>query len=195
MPEWAKAGQYVQPFGAQIRGVPLALNPNLPFQDIGELDVRHPVQSIARMIGERVSPFIKTPIEVAMNKSYFTGQPIAYERYSTEKVPPLLEPVISALPENARMRLGIVKTEMGWEMPAKWVYVLMTMIPQAKIGQPVQTLFKPGAPAYRGRQAPFDILSRTTGAKLKPLDIGYYKERALKQRLGELKQLTSKYIE
>jgi hypothetical protein len=79
-------------------------------------------------------------------------------------------------------------------MPAKWVYALMTMVPQAKIGQPVQTLFKPGAPEYRGRQAPFDILSRTTGAKLKPLDISYYKERALKQRLGELKQLTAKYI-
>jgi hypothetical protein len=194
MPEWAKAGQYVQPFGAQFRGVPLALNPNLPFQDIGELDIKHPLSSIAGMIGERVTPFIKTPIELAMNKSLFTGQPIAHEKYSTEKVPPLLEPVIMALPEQARMRLGIVKTEMGWEMPAKWVYALMTMVPQAKIGQPVQTLFKPEAPQYRGRQAPFDILSRTTGAKLKPLDIGYYKEKALKQRLGELKQLTSKYI-
>ncbi|KKM70749.1 hypothetical protein LCGC14_1437610 [marine sediment metagenome] len=193
MPEWAKQKQYIQPFGMKYKGVPLMLNPNLPFQDIGDIKPTQPVRSIARMMGERLSPFIKTPAELALNKSHFTGKPIAYTKYGTEKAPTAIEPIIAAFPEQIQRKLGIVQTERGWEMPAKWTYLLMSIIPQMKLGQPIEYLARKGTPVYRKTAAPFDIGSRTMGVKFKPMDIEYYKQRALQERLRDLKEQTRKY--
>lgn len=194
MPEWMKEGMYVQPFGMKYQGKPLMLNPNLPFQDIGQIALNQPGRSIGRMLGERMSPFIKTPAELALNKSYFLNRPIAYSKSDTEKAPTLLEPIIATFPEPMRKRLGIVKTERGWEMPAKWTYTLMSLIPQMKLGQPLEYLARPNVPAYRKETAPFDIGARTTGIKFKPLDVEYYKNRYLTDKLRELKELNRKYI-
>jgi len=101
--------------------------------------------------------------------------------------------MIAAFPEQVKMRLGIVKTERGWELPAKWTYALMSLIPQMKIGQPVEYMVRKGYPEYKGRKAPFDIGARTLGVKFQPMEIDYYKQRALQERLRELKELTKKY--
>ena len=86
-----------------------------------------------------------------------------------------------------------MKTERGLEMPAKWTYAIMSMIPQAKIGQPIEYMARAGTPGYRKIGAPFDIGSRTMGIKFKPFDIEYYKTRALGERLQELQELNRKY--
>lgn len=193
MPEWAKQKLYVQPFGMKYKGVPLMLNPNLPFQDIGDISPTQPGRSLAQMLTQRTTPLIKTPVEMALNKSFFTKQPIAYTKHDTEKAPVMLEPMIAAFPEQVKMRLGIVKTERGWELPAKWTYALMSLIPQMKIGQPVEYMVRKGYPEYKGRKAPFDIGARTLGVKFQPFEMEYYKQRALKERLRELKELNKKY--
>ena len=193
-PDWAKEQMLVQPFGLNVGGVPLMLNPNLPFQDIGKLVINQPIRSIGRVLVSGVTPLIKTPIETSLNKSYFTGRPIQYDERQTEKAPPLIEPIILAMPERVRRRLGIVKTERGWEIPAKWAYTLINVIPQMKVGKEIETLAHPLEAEYRQRRAPFNIASRTTGIKFYPLDVkGYYKGKALAERLRELKGLINKY--
>ena len=60
------------------------------------------------------------------------------EQAETDKAPAILEGPIALLPDNVRKRLGIVKTDQGWEIPVKWMYAMLSIIPKEKLGTPIE---------------------------------------------------------
>jgi len=198
LPDWMERELYVNPLGAQgAGGSPLMLNPNLPFQDIGKLGptLTHPLSPQSAVL-EGLTPFIKTPFELALNTSAFTGQPLQYHDYDYRPAPPAIRIVMDRFPPEIKERLGIKSDELGnMIMPGKWVHALTSFIPLLKVGgsveRLVQTMTGAGLPEYRQERAPWDVLSRTAGVKFRPYDVEYYKEKALQERLKQLKGLTS----
>ena len=193
-PEWMQEQMQINPMGIQTgRGNPLMLNPNLPFQDVNQLSS---LESVKDMLVGGLSPLIKTPIELELNKSAFTGKPLQYTESDYKPAPPLLRITVALLPDFAKERLGIKMDASGqWIMPGKWVHALSSLLPILKAGgsieRLIQTMTGADMPEYRQERAPYDVLSRTAGVKMRPFDVGYYKEKALGERLKELKGLTS----
>jgi len=143
-----------------------------------------------------LTPFIKTPFELALNTSAFTGQPLQYHDYDYRPAPPAIRLVMDRFPPEIKERLGIKSDELGnMIMPGKWVHALTSFIPLLKVGGSVerliQTMTGAGLPEYRQERAPWDVLSRTAGVKFRPYDVEYYKEKALQERLKQLKGLTN----
>ena len=67
MPKWLRSRAFGTPWENKLA------TPLLPTDSLE--DVTNPVQMVMNMI----TPFLKTPIELVQNQSWFTGQPI--ERY------------------------------------------------------------------------------------------------------------------
>jgi hypothetical protein len=205
LPEWMRQEAYINPLGIRTAsGAPLMLNPNLPFQDIGKLgiDILHPfretgpIGSLANILKEGVTPFIKTPVEIAMNRSAFTGAPLEYSQFDYRPAPPAMRILIGLFPEPVKQKLGVKQDDQGnWILPGKWVHALSSLIPMMKLGGPVeqmiQTMQGVEMPQYRAERAPWELLGRTAGVKFRPYDVGYYKQKALQERLKQLKGLRS----
>lgn len=190
LPDWMQQDLYINPMGAKgAYGNPLMLNPNLPFQDLGKLGVS-PVQTAM----ESLTPFVKVPFELGLNVSSFTGKPLQYNQFDYRPAPPAIRLAVSALPPQIQQRLGIITNEAGeMVMPGKWVHALSSLLPMLKTGggleRYVQAMGGGGLPEYRAERAPWDLLSRTAGVKFRPYDVQYYKEKALEERLKQLKGL------
>jgi hypothetical protein len=205
LPDWMRQEAYINPLGIRTpSGAPLMLNPNLPFQDIGKIgiDILHPLRetgpigSLVNILKEGVTPFAKVPIETALNRSAFTGAPLEYTQFDYRPAPPAMRILIGFFPEPVKQKLGIIRDEQGnWILPGKWVNALNSLIPLLKIGGPaeqmIQTMTGAGIPEYRAERAPWEMLGRTAGIKFRPFDVGYYKQRALQERLRQLKGLRS----
>jgi len=198
LPDWMHKELYVNPMGLTTqRGNPLMLNPNFPFQDIGDLEatLRQPL-SPQNVVVEGLTPFIKTPFELIQNTSMFTGQPLQYHEYDWRPAPPAIRLVMDRLPPEIQRKLGLKVNEAGQMlMPGKWVHALTSFLPLIKTGgateRLVQSLVGAPIPEYRAERAPFDVLSRTAGVKFRPYDVEYYKQKALQERLRDLKGLTN----
>jgi len=205
LPPWMQQEAYVNPLGIRTpSGAPLMFNPNFPFQDIGKIgiDILHPfretgpIGALANIIKEGLTPFVKTPFEIAANRSLFTGEPLQWTEFDYKPAPPALRILVGMFPDPVKQRLGIRQDEYGnWIMPGKWVHALATLIPMMKLGGPpeqlIQALTGAGIPEYRAERAPWELLGRTAGIKFRPYDVGYYKEKALQERLRQLKGLRS----
>jgi hypothetical protein len=205
MPAWMQQEAYINPLGLRTpSGQPLMLNPNLPFQDIGKIgvDVLHPLQAagpigaLVNILKEGVTPLAKTPVEIAANRSLFTGAPLQWTQFDYKPAPPALRVLVGLFPEQVKQRLGIRRDDYGnWIMPGKWVHALSTLIPMMKLGGPVEQIVQAvsgaGIPEYRAERAPWELVGRTAGVKFRPYDVGYYKEKALQERLKQLKGLRS----
>jgi hypothetical protein len=195
LPEYMKSDMYIQPFGATSpEGKPLMLNPNLPFQDLGSL-TGNPLASLLGKVIEGFSPLLKTPVELTLNKSQFTGNDIAPNQFSTADVPMASEAVIHifrAVPgliEKLNIKQDPVTQR--WQGPAKIVYALNALLPILKmpIAESIRTTGNPLVEPYKREAAPYNLLSRTAGVKLTPFDTAYYKTKALKERLTLLRNL------
>lgn len=205
LPDWMREDLYINPLGAKgAFGSPLMLNPNLPFQDLGRLgvDLAHPLSkggpigAAAGTIMEGLSPFLKVPFEVMLNRSGFTGQPLQYSDYDYRPAPPLIRLTVGNLPPRVKDALGVKEDADGnMLLPGKWVYALSALLPMLKTGggaeRYIQAMTGAGMPEYRAERAPWDLLSRVGGVKFRPFDVGYYKEKQLLERLKQLKGLTS----
>jgi len=192
LPEWMQQDLYINPMGAKgAYGNPLMFNPNFPFQDLGKLGVS-PVKTAM----ESLTPFAKVPFELALNTSSFTGRPLQYNDFDYRPAPPMIRIAVSDLPPEVQQRLGIKTDETGqMVMPGKWVHALSSLLPMLKIGggieQYAQARGGAGVPEYRAERAPWDLLTRTAGVKFRPYDFQYYKEKALEERLKQLKGLSN----
>lgn len=94
MPDWMK-NEIAIPLWTRKDGMQVYMSPNLPISNLSIFGGGDTLRSFAGML----SPVIKAPIELAMNKQFFSRQPI--EKY-----------------EGAKANYG------GFELPAKTAYAL-----------------------------------------------------------------------
>ena len=205
MPEYMKQGMFVQPFGLKTReGNPLLLNPNLPFQDLGMLSGSplgmltgqpSPLGNLIKKILEGTTPLIKTPAELVLNRSQFTGQNIAENQFSRSDVPVVLIPFAAALGSipgiGDKLNIKQDETTGKWQAPSKWIYAINNLIPILRLPN-IQAIINKSMPEveqYKQEAAPYSILSRTAGVKFTPFDTTYYKEKQLREKLNLLRSL------
>ena len=188
LPEFMQ-GNYINPLGmTSADGNKIAWNPNLPFQDVGKINFNRPGKTLSDLALSGVTPLVKTPVELALNKSQFTEKPIAYDEYDKDVAPPAVELAVRAFPENVRMKLGIDQDEHGRiVMPAKWIYAITSLAPYISKGSNVRTAITgEGADWEKQKADPKMILSSLAGISSRPADMQYYKERYYGDRLKTL---------
>jgi hypothetical protein len=191
MPEWMEEQMQINPFGIETKdGKPLMMNTSMPFTDLNKIDLSNPLGSLGSMALEGLTPLVKTPAELLLNKSQFTDRPIAYNEYSTREAPVAMEPVFLAMPRQMRERLNIYKDEHGrWQAPSKWVYALTTLVPLIGYGDNIAKAARGNGPDYQVEQAPYKALSQFGGISLRPYDTQYYQEQYLREQLNSLQTL------
>jgi len=191
MPDYLKESLYTPLGGLTVGGKPLLINPNLPFQDPSRTISLNPLKTAENFILGGLSPFAKLPFELATNVSLFTKRPIAKHPGDTTQAPLALQPIMAALPERAKEKLGIIQNDKGvYEAPAKVIYGLLNLVPLLKMGENLL----PRENEHLNINRPYTALSRTTGVKLKPFDIEYYKKLAKQKYYQELQRKIKKRL-
>ena len=191
LPEFMQ-GNYINPLGmTNSEGDKIAWNPGLPFQDVGKINLNNPGKTLADFGLGGVTPLVKTPIELALNKSQFTGKPIAYDEFDKDVAPPVVEGAVRAFPESVRLKLGIDQDEHGRiVMPSKWIYAITSLAPYLSKGSNVRTAITGDAEDWEKQKAnPGLILASLAGVSARPADTQYYKERYYSDKLKKLSGL------
>ena len=186
-------GNYINPLGMEnANGNKLAWNPNLPFQDIGKINFARPIKSALDMTVGGVTPLIKAPIELGMNKSLFLDKPIAYDEYDKDVAPPAVEAITRTLPEDVRMKLGIDQDEHGRViMPSKWIYAFTSLVPYFSKGGNVRTAITGEGEEWEKDKALPGMLSSLVGVSVKPVDMDYYREKHFANKLSKMGKANS----
>jgi hypothetical protein len=184
---WQKAGNAINPFGIQVGGKPLMLTSALPFRDVNDVASGNPLSSLYNIITGGLSPLIKTPIELATNKSLYSGKEIAPSPQAVSPVPAVLNAIVGVMPDPVKQALGIQQDKYGqWSAPAKWIYALNALGPLVNMTTgPANLLGAPGAP-YAMEKAPYSAIATTSGFNARPFDLQQAKDLALQQRLRDL---------
>lgn len=191
LPQWMIENKYFfpgikDPFGS---GKPIALNPNLPFQDLARINIRQPGRSIAGNVLEGITPLAKTPLELGVNRKFLTGQPVEYpgQRYQG----PAWMDVLKFLPPEWAAKMGFYRNPETGAMdgPPKLIYALQQLVPMlSHAGLP--SLIARGVsgqlPEYQAERVPFKALG-ATGIQGRAVDLDYYRTEYLKDRLEELR--------
>jgi hypothetical protein len=188
LPEWQKDAMAINPFGIKDKeGNPIFVSAGMPFADIQAVASGKPIQSLLGLIKGGVSPLIKTPTELAMNKSLFTGREIAQNEYSVEAVPAALDPVVGAIPDAIKQKLNIQRDANGrWNAPSKWVYAITQLVPIMNLLNPIGNVAGVGGTPYELQKAPYALAGQATGLTARPFDTEAAKVKNLQTRLSQL---------
>lgn len=131
IPEWMR--DYKQlPFQTD-EGDSVFINPTLPIQDLNKL-----APDFNKDVMAALNPMVRIPLEVGLNRQFFTEAPIYDERIGPagdyKKAHDLVQAFDRLAPELSE-ELGIVRTDRGAEMPAVADYAMRQLPPLSQFGK------------------------------------------------------------
>lgn len=152
------------------RDEPVFWNPNLPYQDVSDLENFTNVDSAIRHLISNSSPAIKIPIELATNKNMYFDSPINRGEGHTKPAPGYLQPInYHKLHKGENVELKKISPELR--------YLLDQLTPIRNIGEMIEK---------QGLDRALHAFNTIGGIKVASYDYDKYKTWAIIDRLKEL---------